>query len=115
MADKVAVLLGGTSAEREVSLQSGAAVLAGLRKPVSMRTASIPAISGDPAERAGVHQSVYRAAWPRRRGRHPAGLLEFLELPYTGSGVMASALTMDKWRTKMVWQSMACRWRLTWR
>ena len=34
------------------------------------------------------------------------GLLEFLELPYTGSGVMASALTMDKWRTKMVWQSM---------
>ncbi|SQI31690.1 D-alanine--D-alanine ligase B [Serratia plymuthica] len=45
MADKVAVLLGGTSAEREVSLQSGAAVLAGLRKPVSTPMVSIFAIS----------------------------------------------------------------------
>ena len=70
-----------------------------------MRTASIPAISRDPAEEQGFTK-VFIALHGRGGGTAPAGLLEFLELPYTGSGVMASALTMDKWRTKMVWQSM---------
>ena len=72
MADKIAVLFGGTSAEREVSLNSGAAVLAGLRE-------------------AGVDATLQ-------------GLLDLIQLPYTGSGVMASAISMDKLRSKWLWQ-----------
>ncbi|WP_260514395.1 D-alanine--D-alanine ligase [Serratia fonticola] len=107
MADKVAVLLGGTSAEREVSLQSGAAVLAGLRE------AGIDAHGIDTRDfpvtelKAQGFTKVFIAL--HGRGGEDGtlqGLLEFLQLPYTGSGVMASALTMDKWRSKMVWQSM---------
>lgn len=107
MADKVAVLLGGTSAEREVSLQSGAAVLAGLRE------AGIDAHGIDTRDfpvtelKAQGFTKVFIAL--HGRGGEDGtlqGLLECLQLPYTGSGVMASALTMDKWRSKMVWQSM---------
>ncbi|MEX2941955.1 D-alanine--D-alanine ligase [Serratia fonticola] len=107
MADKVAVLLGGTSAEREVSLQSGAAVLTGLRE------AGIDAHGIDTRDfpvtelKAQGFTKVFIAL--HGRGGEDGtlqGLLEFLQLPYTGSGVMASALTMDKWRSKMVWQSM---------
>ncbi|MDK1704823.1 D-alanine--D-alanine ligase [Serratia rubidaea] len=107
MTDKVAVLLGGTSAEREVSLQSGAAVLAGLRE------AGIDAHGVDTRDvpvsqlKAQGFSKVFIAL--HGRGGEDGtlqGMLEFLELPYTGSGVMASALTMDKWRTKLVWQSL---------
>ncbi|KEY60371.1 D-alanine--D-alanine ligase [Serratia sp. DD3] len=107
MTDKVAVLLGGTSAEREVSLQSGAAVLAGLKE------AGVDAYAVDPRDfpvtqlKAEGFTKVFIAL--HGRGGEDGtlqGVLEFLQLPYTGSGVMASALTMDKWRTKMVWQSM---------
>ncbi|MBH1930052.1 D-alanine--D-alanine ligase [Serratia rubidaea] len=107
MTDKVAVLLGGTSAEREVSLQSGAAVLAGLRE------AGIDAHGIDTRDvpvsqlKAQGFSKVFIAL--HGRGGEDGtlqGMLEFLALPYTGSGVMASALTMDKWRTKLVWQSL---------
>ncbi len=107
MADKVAVLLGGTSAECEVSLQSGAAVLAGLRE------AGIDAHGVDTRDFpvTQLKEQGFTKVFIALHGRGGEdgtlqGLLEFLELPYTGSGVMASALTMDKWRTKMVWQSM---------
>lgn len=107
MADKVAVLLGGTSAERDVSLQSGAAVLAGLRE------AGIDAHGVDTRDFpvTQLKEQGFTKVFIALHGRGGEdgtlqGLLEFLELPYTGSGVMASALTMDKWRTKMVWQSM---------
>lgn len=107
MADKVAVLLGGTSAEREVSLQSGAAVLAGLRE------AGIDAHAIDPRDFpvTQLKEQGFNRVFIALHGRGGEdgtlqGLLEYLQLPYTGSGVMASALTMDKWRTKMVWQSM---------
>lgn len=107
MADKVAVLLGGTSAERDVSLQSGAAVLAGLRE------AGIDAHGVDTRDFpvTQLKDQGFTKVFIALHGRGGEdgtlqGLLEFLELPYTGSGVMASALTMDKWRTKMVWQSM---------
>ncbi|QHA86596.1 D-alanine--D-alanine ligase [Serratia rhizosphaerae] len=107
MTEKVAVLLGGTSAERDVSLQSGAAVLAGLRE------AGIDAHGVDTRDfpvsqlKAQGFSKVFIAL--HGRGGEDGtlqGMLEFLELPYTGSGVMASALTMDKWRTKLVWQSL---------
>lgn len=105
MAEKVAVLLGGTSAEREVSLNSGAAVLAGLKD------AGVDAHPIDPKEypvaqlKADGFDKVFIAL--HGRGGEDGtlqGVLEFLGLPYTGSGVMASALTMDKLRTKLLWQ-----------
>jgi D-alanine-D-alanine ligase len=105
MADKIAVLLGGTSAEREVSLQSGAAVLAGLQE------AGIDAHGVDPTEIAvtELKSQGFDKVFIALHGRGGEdgtlqGLLEFLALPYTGSGVMASAITMDKLRTKLLWQ-----------
>lgn len=107
MSDKVAVLFGGTSAEREVSLNSGAAVLEGLL------SAGVDAHPIDPKEypvtqlKADGFNKVFIAL--HGRGGEDGtlqGVLEFLDLPYTGSGVMASALTMDKLRTKLIWQAL---------
>lgn len=107
MSEKVAVLLGGTSAERDVSLQSGQAVLAGLRE------AGIDAHAVDTKEFAvtGLREAGFDKVFIALHGRGGEdgtlqGVLEFLQLPYTGSGVMASALTMDKLRTKLVWQAL---------
>ncbi|EHV5331565.1 D-alanine--D-alanine ligase [Escherichia coli] len=105
MTDKIAVLLGGTSAEREVSLNSGAAVLAGLRE------GGIDANPVDPKEvdvtqlKSMGFQKVFIAL--HGRGGEDGtlqGMLELMGLPYTGSGVMASALSMDKLRSKLLWQ-----------
>ena len=101
---KVAVLMGGTSAEREISLISGAAVLAALRER------GVDAHAFDPAER--VLWDLPRDGFTRvfnilhgRMGEDGTvqGALDLLKIPYTGSGVMASALAMDKWRTKLCW------------
>ena len=103
---KVAVLLGGRSAEREISLRSGQAVLAALRRR------NVDAHPFDPAEQpmeALLRQGFKRAhiALHGRYGEDGTvqGALELMGLPYTGSGVMASALAMDKWRTKLLWQA----------
>jgi len=105
MADRIAVLLGGTSAEREVSLNSGAAVLAGLRE------AGIDAHAVDPrdADITQLKNLGFKKAFIALHGRGGEdgtlqGLLELTGLPYTGSGVMASALSMDKLRSKLLWQ-----------
>ncbi|MCG8156240.1 D-alanine--D-alanine ligase [Brenneria goodwinii] len=107
MTEKVAVLLGGTSAEREVSLLSGQAVLEGLQE------AGINAHAVDTREFPVTHlkDEGFTKVFIALHGRGGEdgtlqGLLEFLQLPYTGSGVMASALTMDKLRTKLVWQAL---------
>ena len=104
---KVAVLLGGRSAEREISLKSGQAVLAALRRR------NVDAHPFDPAEQpmeALLRQGFKRAhiALHGRYGEDGTvqGALELMGLPYTGSGVMASALAMDKWRTKLLWQAV---------
>ena len=101
---KVAVLLGGPSAEREISLLSGHAVLNALRER------GIDAHPFDPAERKlfELSQERYARVFIALHGRFGEdgtvqGALETLGIPYTGSGVMASALAMDKWRTKLVW------------
>ena len=101
---KVAVLLGGTSAEREISLMSGRAVLAALQ------AAGVDAHAFDPAETSlwRLQDDGYARAFIALHGRFGEdgtvqGVLETLGIPYTGSGVMASALAMDKWRTKLVW------------
>ncbi|PHM61590.1 D-alanine--D-alanine ligase [Xenorhabdus ishibashii] len=105
MVDKVAVLLGGTSAEREVSLQSGHAVVAGLKE------AGINAYSVDTKDFdvTKLKEEGFNKVFIALHGRGGEdgtlqGLLEFLQIPYTGSGVMASALSMDKMRTKQLWQ-----------
>jgi D-alanine-D-alanine ligase len=103
---KVAVMLGGTSAERPVSLNSGAAVLAALQRQ------GVDAHAFDPANRnlgdliAGEFDRVF-IALHGRLGEDGCmqGALEVLGMPYTGSGVMASALGMDKWRTKLLWRA----------
>lgn len=101
---KVAVLFGGTSAEREVSLSSGSRVLAALRGQ------GIDAHAFDPAEQALEALRGYERAFIALHGRHGEdgtiqGALELMDIPYTGSGVMASALAMDKFRTKLLWQA----------
>ena len=102
---KVAVLMGGTSAEREVSLMSGAGVLKALQSQ------GVDAHAFDPAERDV--SDLKREGFARcfialhgRRGEDGAlqGALELLRIPYTGSGVMASAIAMDKIMTKRIWR-----------
>jgi D-alanine-D-alanine ligase len=103
---KVAVLMGGPSAEREISLLSGNAVLAALRGR------GVDAHAFDPAERDlwDLRREGFERAFIALHGCFGEdgtvqGALETLKIPYTGSGVMASALAMDKWRTKLVWQA----------
>jgi D-alanine-D-alanine ligase len=101
---KVAVLMGGRSAEREISLMSGRAVLEGLRRK------GVDAHEFDPAERQllELKSGGYARAFIALHGRYGEdgtvqGALELMEIPYTGSGVMASALCLDKLRTKLIW------------
>ena len=101
---KVAVLMGGPSSEREISFLSGNAVLAALK------SRGVDAHAFDPAERAlcELKPDGFQRAFIALHGRFGEdgtvqGALEVLGIPYTGSGVMASALAMDKWRTKLVW------------
>jgi D-alanine-D-alanine ligase len=103
---KVAVLMGGKSAERAVSLKSGAMVLAALSKK------GIDAHQFDPAERGMelLATQGFQRVFIAMHGRYGEdgtvqGALELLGIPYTGSGVLASALAMDKWRTKLLWQA----------
>ncbi len=104
---RVAVLFGGKSAERAVSLKSGAAVLEALR------SAGVDAFGidvGDDFLQRLVAEKIDRAfiVLHGRGGEDGAmqGLLECAGIPYTGSGILASALAMDKLRTKRVWLSL---------
>lgn len=104
---KVAVMFGGDSAEREVSLKSGNAVLAALRR------AGVDAHPFDPAERplSALKDDGFDRIFIALHGRGGEdgslqGALDLMEIPYTGSGVLASALAMDKWRSKLLWQAV---------
>ena len=103
----VAVLLGGRSEEREVSLDSGEAVLTALKQQ------GIDAVGIDTAAEDWLQQvaSHYAHCFIALHGKHGEdgtvqGALEMLGLSYTGSGVLASALAMDKLRTKQLWQGI---------
>jgi len=103
---KVAVLMGGPSAEREISLISGKAVLEALK------SRGVDAQAFDPAERElfDLKRDGFERVFIALHGRFGEdgtvqGALEVMRIPYTGSGVMASALAMDKWRTKLVWHA----------
>lgn len=105
MADKIAVLLGGTSAERDVSLQSGAAVLAGLLEAgVDAHGVDTKDIAVTELRKQGFDKVFIALHGRGGEDGTLQGLLECLNLPYTGSGVMASAITMDKLRSKLLWQ-----------
>ena len=103
---RVAVLMGGSSAERAVSLMSGTGVLAALQSQ------GVDAHAFDPAERdlGELKREGFQRAFIALHGRHGEdgtvqGALELLGIPYTGSGVMASAVAMDKVMTKRVWST----------
>ena len=104
---KVAVLMGGDSAEREVSLKSGAAVLSALQRQ-GVNAQGYDLKEGGLAGLERLDPTVGFIALHGRGGEDGAlqGALELLGLPYTGSGVLASALGMDKQRTKQVWQAV---------
>jgi len=101
---KVAVLMGGSSAEREISLMSGNGVLKALRSK------GVDAHAFDPSQRdlSELRRDKFERCFVALHGRGGEdgtlqGALETMGMPYTGSGVLGSAIGMDKWRTKMVW------------
>ncbi len=101
---KVAVLMGGRSSEREISLMSGGGVLKALRAK------GVDAHAFDPSERdlAELRSDGFARCFIALHGRGGEdgtlqGALEVLGIPYTGSGVLGSSIAMDKWRTKMIW------------
>lgn len=103
---RVAVLLGGDTSEREVSLQSGSGVLEALRS----RGVDAQPVDGVPALLAALQAGRFDRVFNILHGGAGEngtvqGLLDALGVPYTGSGVLGSALTMDKIRTKQVWLS----------
>ena len=104
---RVAVMLGGTSSERDVSLRSGQAVLAALERR------GVTALAFDPAQRTlaelialGIDRVWIALHGPGGEDGTLQGALELLEVPYTGSGVLGSAIGMDKLRTKRLAQSV---------
>ena len=104
---RVAVVMGGSAAEREVSLKSGAAVLQALQQ------AGVDAVGIDAADRLleQLQELSIDRVFNVLHGRggedgQLQGMLEFMGLPYTGSGVLASALSMDKVMTKLLWQRL---------
>ena len=103
---KVAVLFGGASAEREISIMSGSGVLKALRSK------GVDAHAFDPSERdlADLKREGYARCFIALHGRGGEdgalqGALEYLSIPYTGSGVLGSALALDKERAKLVWKA----------
>ena len=104
---KVAVLLGGVSAERDVSLVSGAAVLKGLQE----QGVDAHGVDASPANIGNLKSLGFDRAFIALHGRWGEdgvvqGALQAIGLPFTGSGVLGCALAMDKVRTKQVWQSL---------
>ncbi len=106
---RVAVVMGGSSAEREVSLHSGSNVLAALRE----RGVDVQGIDGIPALLDALRAGHFARVFNILHGHHGGGedgvlqgALDSLKVPYTGSGVLGSALSMDKVRSKQIWQTL---------
>jgi D-alanine-D-alanine ligase len=104
---KVAVMFGGSSAEREISLKSGGAVLAALLRQ------GVDAHAFDPASRPleDLQREGFQRVFIALHGRGGEdgtlqGALTLMRMPYTGSGVLASALAMDKYRSKLLWSAV---------
>jgi D-alanine-D-alanine ligase len=104
---RVAVLYGGTSSEREISLLTGAAIIQALEflgvetVPIDIKENTLDAIA-----KANVDRAFIALHGPGGEDGTLQGALEYLKIPYTGSGVMASALAMDKLRCKQLWKGI---------
>lgn len=106
MKKKIAVLLGGTSSERKISIKSGNSIVQSLLRSgfnahaIDTRDYSILNLKKDKFDKAYI-------ALHGKGGEDGSiqGVLEYLKIPYTGSGIMASAISMDKFRTKLLWKS----------
>lgn len=105
---KVAVILGGNSAEREVSLRSGEAIYQALiaQDVDAVKIDSAENLIGQLAEHK-VDRAFIALHGVGGEDGTIQGLLEFYGIPYTGSGVKASAICMDKWRSKLIWQGLS--------
>ena len=106
---RVAVVMGGTSSERSVSLDSGRNVLTALHA----RGVDAHAIDGIPALLDALRAGHFARVFNILHGQHGGGedgvlqgAMESLGVPYTGSGVLGSALSMDKVRSKLVWRAL---------
>ncbi len=104
---KVAVIMGGTSPEREISLISGTGMLEAYLR------LGVDAYKFDPAEKSicelknmGFDRAILAMHGKGGEDGTLQGALEYLKIPYSGSGVMASSIAMDKHRTKLIWQSL---------
>lgn len=106
MKKKIAVLLGGNSAERDISIKSGHAILKSLLKsginayPIDTRDFPVMQLK----------KQGFKSAYISLHGKGGEdgtiqGVLEYLNIPYTGSGIMSSAISLDKWRTKLLWKA----------
>ncbi|WP_425619772.1 D-alanine--D-alanine ligase [Buchnera aphidicola] len=106
MNKKIAVLLGGTSSERDVSIKSGYAILNSLLKsklnayPIDVRDDSILELKQN-----GFNQAFIALHGKGGEDGSIQGFLEYCNIPYTGSGIMASSISIDKFRTKLLWKS----------
>lgn len=108
-AGHVAVLMGGASPEREISLKSGRAVAAALRRlGAKVSAVDVAGGAGDLLRLVGMKPDLAFNVLHGRGGEDGAmqGLLETAGIPYTGSGVLASALAMDKEKSKLIWQRL---------
>ena len=103
---RIAVLLGGSSSEREVSLNSGKTVIEALQSLGMDVVAVDPSAPDWIAQLAGVSLAFIILHGPGGEDGSMQGALQMLEIPYTGSGVLGSALAMDKQRSKQVWQGI---------
>ena len=104
---RVGVLLGGTSSEREISLQSGAAVVTALAEAgIDHVAIDIGANAIADIQAAKIDRAFLALHGPGGEDGRIQALLEFLNIPFTGSGVQASALAMDKLRTKQLWRGI---------
>ncbi|KGQ69976.1 D-alanine--D-alanine ligase [Chelonobacter oris] len=102
---KIAVLYGGTSAEREVSLNSGKAVLEALRNQgFNAHGVDTKAVGLEQLKLQGFERAFNILHGRGGEDGTVQGVLEFLGIPYTGCGILSSSLTMDKMRTKMLWK-----------
>src|SRR5210317_2406998 len=103
---KLGVLLGGSAAERSVSLESGANVAAALEDAGAVVTRVDPVEDKWPEKLGDVEFVFNLLHGPGGEDGTLQGLFDLMKLPYSGSGVLGSALTMDKVRTKWVWQGL---------
>ena len=104
---RVAVLYGGTSSEREISLLTGAEIIQALEL-LGVETVAIDIKENalDAIAKANVDRAFIALHGPGGEDGTLQGALEYLKIPYTGSGVMASALAMDKLRCKQLWKGI---------